>query len=142
MTAVVENSADSLGVDGGQAGSGVPNDGTGELCGTELVSVSSSKLTHDPGVVQLDPWLSPFRETLKKRYAKAQEWFQKINETEGGMEKFTRVSPPWSQAAPFPTRLGADAIGFHRVPRSLVCIWTRTTMLSIGSGLPMPPRHS
>jgi len=39
----------------------------------------------------LDPWLSPFKEPLKKRFAKAQEWISKLNETEGGLEKFSKV---------------------------------------------------
>jgi hypothetical protein len=48
----------------------VPNDGT--------------------GVVQLDPWLSPFKESLKRRYAKAQDWIKKIEISEGGVEKFSQ----------------------------------------------------
>ena len=43
------------------------------------------------GVVQLDPWLGPFKESLKQRYAKAQDWIKTIDETEGGLEKFSRV---------------------------------------------------
>lgn len=66
----VANSANTLGVNGSAAPNGVAPDGT--------------------GVVQLDPWLSPFKESLKRRFAKAQEWTKTINDTEGGMEKFTR----------------------------------------------------
>ncbi len=44
-----------------------------------------------PGVIQLDPWLSPFKEALKHRFAKAQNWIKTINENEGGLEKFSRV---------------------------------------------------
>lgn len=43
------------------------------------------------GVVTLDPWLAPFKESLKARYNKAQDWIKTINETEGGLEKFSRV---------------------------------------------------
>jgi len=43
------------------------------------------------GVVKLDPWLSPFKDALKQRYAKAQSWIKTIDETEGGLEKFSRV---------------------------------------------------
>lgn len=43
-----------------------------------------------PGVIKLDPWLEPFRDALKHRFAKAQEWIKKIDETEGGLEKFSR----------------------------------------------------
>jgi hypothetical protein len=44
------------------------------------------------GVVQLDPWLAPFKESLKKRYTKAQDWIKALDKTEGGLEKFSRVS--------------------------------------------------
>ena len=47
-----------------------------------------------PGVVALDPWLAPFKESLKARYSNAQDWIKKINETEGGLEKFSRVREP------------------------------------------------
>jgi hypothetical protein len=43
------------------------------------------------GVIGLDPWLEPFREPLKHRYAKAENWIKTINESEGGLEKFSRV---------------------------------------------------
>jgi 1,4-alpha-glucan branching enzyme len=42
------------------------------------------------GVIQLDPWLEPFRDSLKSRFAKAQQWIRTIGETEGGLEKFSR----------------------------------------------------
>lgn len=42
------------------------------------------------GVVKLDPWLSPFKDALRKRYNKAQKWIKDIDETEGGLEKFSR----------------------------------------------------
>ncbi|KAK5255505.1 alpha-1,4-glucan branching enzyme [Exophiala xenobiotica] len=42
------------------------------------------------GVVQLDPWLEPFTEALKHRFAKTQKWIKTIDETEGGLDKFSR----------------------------------------------------
>ncbi|KIW68069.1 1,4-alpha-glucan-branching enzyme [Phialophora macrospora] len=42
------------------------------------------------GVIKLDPWLEPFRDALKHRFSKAQEWIKKIDQTEGGLEKFSR----------------------------------------------------
>lgn len=45
-----------------------------------------------PGITELDPWLSPFKEAIKRRYVKTQEWTKKIDEMEGGMDKFSRVS--------------------------------------------------
>jgi len=44
------------------------------------------------GVVQLDPWLAPFKDSLRARYNKAQEWITAIDKSEGGLEKFSRVS--------------------------------------------------
>lgn len=42
------------------------------------------------GVIKLDPYLEPFRDALKHRFSKAQEWIKKIDATEGGLEKFSR----------------------------------------------------
>ena len=42
------------------------------------------------GVIQLDPWLSPFKDALRSRYSHAQRWIKTINDTEGGLEKFSR----------------------------------------------------
>ncbi|RDA87067.1 hypothetical protein CP532_0165 [Ophiocordyceps camponoti-leonardi (nom. inval.)] len=42
------------------------------------------------GVIQLDPWLSPFSDALKRRYSKAQDWIKTIDAHEGGIEKFSR----------------------------------------------------
>ncbi|KAE9981876.1 hypothetical protein BLS_004254 [Venturia inaequalis] len=54
----------------GDGKSNIPNDGT--------------------GVVTLDPWLEPFKDSLRSRFAKAQSWIKTINDTEGGLEKFSR----------------------------------------------------
>lgn len=43
------------------------------------------------GVLKLDPWLEPFKGELRSRFTKAQDWIKKINNTEGGLEKFSRV---------------------------------------------------
>ncbi|KAF2810637.1 glycoside hydrolase [Mytilinidion resinicola] len=42
------------------------------------------------GLVQLDPWLGPFKDSLRSRYSKAQQWIKTIDETEGGLEKFSK----------------------------------------------------
>jgi hypothetical protein len=65
------------------------------------------------GVVQLDPWLSPFKESLRRRYAKAQDWITAINKSEGGLEKFSRVS----DADP---SIANSVLTFLREKRSLV----------------------
>lgn len=44
-----------------------------------------------PGVLSLDPWLEPYKDALKSRFSYAQSWVTKINEAEGGLEKFSRV---------------------------------------------------
>ncbi|KAL9584082.1 MAG: hypothetical protein Q9212_002329 [Teloschistes hypoglaucus] len=65
-----------------------------------LVQASDNSILAEPagdksvadgtGVVQLDSWLSPFKEALRSRYSHAQKWIKTINETEGGLEKFSR----------------------------------------------------
>ncbi|KAF2154612.1 glycoside hydrolase family 13 protein [Myriangium duriaei CBS 260.36] len=42
------------------------------------------------GVIKLDPWLEPFKGSLQSRYSKAQKWITDINNSEGGLEKFSR----------------------------------------------------
>lgn len=42
------------------------------------------------GVVALDPWLEPYKPALRSRFSKAQQWIQTINDTEGGLDKFSR----------------------------------------------------
>jgi 1,4-alpha-glucan branching enzyme len=48
-------------------------------------------LTVLAGIVQLDGYLEPFKGALRSRFAKAQKWIKTIDETEGGLEKFSRV---------------------------------------------------
>ncbi|KAI9831241.1 MAG: 1,4-alpha-glucan-branching enzyme [Sarea resinae] len=54
------------------------------------IDTSIEMPTDGTGVVQLDPWLSPFKESLKSRYSHAQKWIQDLNESEGGLEAFSR----------------------------------------------------
>ncbi|KAK3487028.1 alpha-glucan branching enzyme [Neurospora crassa] len=70
MNDISDNSSNSLANGGTVANSGIPKDGT--------------------GVLSIDPWLEPFKDTLKSRYSKAQSWIDTINKTEGGLEKFSR----------------------------------------------------
>jgi 1,4-alpha-glucan branching enzyme len=42
------------------------------------------------GIIQLDPWLEPFKDSLRSRFAKAKKWIDAIDQTEGGLEKFSR----------------------------------------------------
>ena len=40
--------------------------------------------------MQLDPWLSPFRDALRSRYSRAQRWIKAIDDTEGGLDTFSK----------------------------------------------------
>ncbi|KAL5356031.1 glycoside hydrolase superfamily [Aspergillus floccosus] len=42
------------------------------------------------GVIKLDPWLEPFRDALKERFALVEGWIKTINDTEGGLDQFSR----------------------------------------------------
>lgn len=67
--------------------SNVPNDGTGQCISTLAALYADSRT----GVLQLDPWLEPFTDTLKRRYSKAQQWIATLDAHEGGLETFSRV---------------------------------------------------
>ncbi|KAH7411629.1 glycoside hydrolase superfamily [Phaeosphaeria sp. MPI-PUGE-AT-0046c] len=55
------------------------------------VSAAPGQVPNDgTGIVQLDGYLEPFTGALKSRFAKAQQWIKTIDETEGGLEKFSR----------------------------------------------------
>lgn len=43
------------------------------------------------GVLQIDPWLAPFKDALKRRFSKAKEWIKTIDDTEGGLDKFSKA---------------------------------------------------
>lgn len=66
----------------------MPIDGTGASIDK---IVSSIELIIVSGVIKQDPYLEPFRDVLRRRFAKTQEWVKTINDTEGGMEKYTKV---------------------------------------------------
>ncbi|KAL1923064.1 uncharacterized protein VTP21DRAFT_9440 [Calcarisporiella thermophila] len=61
--------------------------------------------TDGTGVVQIDPWLAPFSDSLRKRYSHYRDWVQKIDETMGGYDKFTR---------------GFEYFGFNLTPEGIV----------------------
>ena len=42
------------------------------------------------GVIQLDPWLEPFKDVLRRRFSHAQKWLKDINEHEGDLDTFSR----------------------------------------------------
>ncbi len=69
-----------------------------------LFNAPVRELTVETGAVNLDPWLSPFKDTFKRRYSKAQEWIKRIDETEGGLDKFSKVRTRGSSQTSLATR--------------------------------------
>jgi hypothetical protein len=128
MDNVNEDSVNS--VTNEQTAEGIPNDGTGIVI--EFLEPEIQLIL--PGVVKLDPWLSPFKNSLKSRFAKAQKWIKTIDETEGGLEKFSRVGQ-----LPYLAPADADQ---SRAQRSSDSTWTNRTTLPIGNGRPMRRKHS
>lgn len=53
------------------------------------------------GVIRLDPWLEPFKSALQHRYSAYKKWVATINQTEGGLAKFSK---------------GYERYGFHVLP--------------------------
>jgi hypothetical protein len=43
------------------------------------------------GIIDLDPWLEPFREAIQRRYKYVESWINTVDETEGGLDKFSKV---------------------------------------------------
>ncbi|KAF9373256.1 alpha-1,4-glucan branching enzyme, partial [Podila verticillata] len=56
---------------------------------TSLANKAATKAPDGTGVIELDPWLEPYRGALKHRYAAYQTWKNTIAK-EGGYEKFSR----------------------------------------------------
>ncbi|KAK6356992.1 alpha-1,4-glucan branching enzyme [Orbilia javanica] len=50
----------------------------------------AEELEPGTGIVGLDPWLGPWKGNIKYRYDLAQSWIKKIDDAEGGLEKFSR----------------------------------------------------
>ncbi|KAK7552152.1 alpha-glucan branching enzyme [Phyllosticta citricarpa] len=69
-----------------------------------VVGDSAGSLPTDgTGIITLDPWLSPFKDGLRSRYKKAQEWIKTIGENEGGLANFSK---------------GFDKFGFNVKPNN------------------------
>ncbi|UZJ56056.1 hypothetical protein CBS101457_005376 [Exobasidium rhododendri] len=54
-----------------------------------MSSKDYSKATDGTRIISVDPWLEPFADALKSRYALYQKWSKTIQETEGGLENFS-----------------------------------------------------
>lgn len=91
MADTAERASNSLVHDGGQA---APGTDSAQDLGREIRDHSSTSYDMAdllPGVLQIDPWLSPFQDVLKRRVSRAKDWIKKIDDTEGGLAKFTKV---------------------------------------------------
>ncbi|GKZ21273.1 alpha-1,4-glucan branching enzyme [Aspergillus brasiliensis] len=60
------------------------------MASTETQTALQSAPPDGTGVIQLDPWLEPFRDALKQRFEFVESWVKTINESEGGLDKFSR----------------------------------------------------
>lgn len=53
-----------------------------------MASKDYSQATDGTRIISLDPWLEPFADALKSRYALYRKWAGAIQDGEGGLEKF------------------------------------------------------
>ena len=85
MTSALNSESDNsvMGMTGGYK---ISADGTGKC----YFKTSSYLRLTCSGVIKLDPWLEPFKDALRSRYSHAQKWIKTIDETEGGLEKFSK----------------------------------------------------
>src|ERR1700709_2769711 len=72
----------------------------GQVCTAVVISAIAKA---NIGATGLDPWLAPWKDEFKRRYALTQSWIKRLNETEGGLEKFSR---------------GYEIFGFHVLPNN------------------------
>jgi hypothetical protein len=60
------------------------------MASTEASNIAQSTPPDGTGVIQLDPYLEPFRDALRHRFGLVESWIKKINENEGGLDKFSK----------------------------------------------------
>lgn len=57
---------------------------------------SNSAVPNDGmGIIQLDPWLGPWKDEIALRHQKAVKWIEKLDKFEGGLDKFSKVRLAW-----------------------------------------------
>lgn len=71
------------------SGPSAPSDGTGGSAYSH--HLLNAILTSSTGIIDLDPWLEPFREAIQRRFNYVESWVKTVNEVEGGLEKFSKV---------------------------------------------------
>lgn len=94
------------------------------------------------GAVKLDPWLSPFEGVLKRRFSSAQKWIDHLQQTEGGLDKFSKVRKITVEAVSTSMKLPAPEHAINntdgsRVLRDLASTLTLEIMSYTGNGPPM-----
>ena len=58
---------------------------------TKTIDIAMTTDVFDPKIVlELDPWLEPFLSNIDNRYQKFKAWKDKIAESEGGYDQFTK----------------------------------------------------
>lgn len=56
----------------------------------EKMNTEQKEIKPVEALIDLDPWLGPYREPLQKRYDLYANWYQKIQDSEGGLDQFTK----------------------------------------------------
>jgi hypothetical protein len=83
----------------------------------------------------MDGYLEPFKGALQSRFAKAQKWIKTIDETEGGLENFSRVSSICCSN-------GSQTDHVRRASRSMASMSRPTATSCTASGRPTPCEHT
>ncbi|KAL4734191.1 1,4-alpha-glucan-branching enzyme [Aspergillus similis] len=52
--------------------------------------MTSTAPSDGTGIIDLDPWLEPFREAIKRRFNYVESWIKTVDEAEGGLDKFSK----------------------------------------------------
>ncbi|KAL4761330.1 1,4-alpha-glucan branching enzyme GLC3 [Aspergillus foveolatus] len=52
--------------------------------------MTSTAPSDGTGIIDLDPWLEPFREAIKRRFDYVESWIKTVDEVEGGLDKFSK----------------------------------------------------
>ncbi|KAL4991230.1 1,4-alpha-glucan-branching enzyme [Aspergillus falconensis] len=52
--------------------------------------MASTAPSDGTGIIDLDPWLEPFREAIKRRFNYVESWIKTVDEAEGSLDKFSK----------------------------------------------------
>jgi len=93
--------------------------------------------TDGTGIVEMDPWLGPFKDDLRRRFSKANEWIQKLNSHEGGLKEFSKVSQLARATPPILSSRADIRFACSRDMKSLASMLLAMGPSLIASGLQM-----